>query len=475
MTKTILALTVAMMVAGCSMAPAYQRPAVPGGATWESSAASIAPRAWKTQFPDPVLQQLITTALDNNRDLRVAVLNVQLYEAQYRIQRASTLPTVSADASQTRTRTPATASSSGTASISNKYAANVGVTSYELNLFGRVASLKEQALETWLAKDETRRSTQIALVASVADAYLTLLADRDLLALAEATLQTEPETHALTQQKYDLGAGAEMDLAQSQTSLDSARVSAAQYRRLVNDDRHALTLLLGTSWPQAVKLPATLAGVQLPDVPVGAPSSLLFQRPDILAAEHSLKAANANIGAARAAFFPTISLTATAGTASTQLGDLFGGGSGAWSFVPQISLPLFDGGKRVADLDVADIETKQAVATYESTIQTAFKEVASGLDAQKEYVNQLSAQQALVKANERYFELADMRYNQGVDSYLTRLDAQRSLFSARQSLISTRLALLENQVALYKAVGGGWQAEESGAHSSLTAPSPDAE
>jgi multidrug efflux system outer membrane protein len=249
-----------------------------------------------------------------------------------------------------------------------------------------------------------------------------------------------------------------MGLAQGRTALENARVSQAQYQRQVKQDRNGLALLLGTEVPVLEGQPATLAEVKLAPIPVGAPSSLLQQRPDILAAEHSLKAANANIGAARAAFFPTISLTATAGTASNQLSGLFDGGTGTWTFMPQINLPIFDGGKRIADLDVAEVGTKQAVASYEKSIQTAFKEVADTLGAQADYQQQLQAQQDLVDANQTYFKLAEFRYEQGVDSYLTRLDAQRSLFSARQGLISTRLAQLSNQVALYKAVGGGWQA-----------------
>ncbi len=295
-------------------------------------------------------------------------------------------------------------------------------------------------------------------MASVANAYFTLLADQELLALSQATLATEQESYALTEHKYRLGAASEMELAQGRTALENAKVSQAQYQRLVKQDRNGLALLLGTDIPVLAAQPATLAEVKLAPIPVGAPSSLLQQRPDILAAEHNLKAANANIGAARAAFFPTISLTATAGTASNQLSGLFDGGTGTWTFMPQINLPIFDGGKRVADLDVAEVGTRQAVASYEKSIQTAFKEVADTLGAQADYAQQLQAQQALVDANLTYFRLAEVRYEQGVDSYLTRLDAQRSLFSAKQGLISTRLAQLNNQVALYKAVGGGWQA-----------------
>ncbi|WP_123246973.1 efflux transporter outer membrane subunit [Aeromonas dhakensis] len=462
MTKTLIALSVTLLLGGCSMAPDYQRPELPQGATWQSNqTGEAAVSSWRKQFLDPALQQLIATALENNRDLRIAALNVEAYEARYRIQRAAQLPTLAANGSGTRQQGSDDLSSTGQGTISSQYGANIGITAYELDLFGRIQSLKDQALETYLAQIETQRSTQIALVASVANAYLTLLADQELLALSEATLATEQESYGLTEHKYRLGAASEMELAQGRTALESAKVSLAQYQRQVKQDRNGLALLLGTGVPALMTQPATLAEVQLAAIPVGAPSSLLQQRPDILAAEHSLKAANANIGAARAAFFPTISLTATAGTASNQLSGLFDGGTGTWTFMPQINLPIFDGGKRIADLDVVEVSTRQAVASYEKSIQTAFKEVADTLGAQTDYQQQLQAQQELVKASQTYFKLAEVRYEKGVDSYLTRLDAQRSLFSAKQGLITTRLAQLSNQVALYKAVGGGWQAADS--------------
>lgn len=461
MTKTLIALSVTLLLGGCSMAPDYQRPELPQGATWQSNqTGEAAVSSWRQQFLDPALQQLIATALENNRDLRIAALNVEAYEARYRIQRAAQLPTLAANGSGSRQQGSDDLSSTGQGTISSQYGANIGITAYELDLFGRIQSLKDQALETYLAQVETQRSTQIALVASVANAYLTLLADQELLALSEATLATEQESYGLTEHKYRLGAASEMELAQGRTALESAKVSLAQYQRQVKQDRNGLALLLGTGVPALMTEPATLAEVQLAAIPVGAPSSLLQQRPDILAAEHSLKAANANIGAARAAFFPTISLTATAGTASNQLSGLFDGGTGTWTFMPQINLPIFDGGKRIADLDVAEVSTRQAVASYEKSIQTAFKEVADTLGAQTDYQQQLQAQQELVKASQTYFKLAEVRYEKGVDSYLTRLDAQRSLFSAKQGLITTRLAQLSNQVALYKAVGGGWQAAD---------------
>ncbi|MBP8126848.1 MAG: efflux transporter outer membrane subunit [Aeromonadaceae bacterium] len=459
MTKSFLAITIGLLLAGCSMAPDYQRPEVPQGASWQVSSDAKTNLGWQQQFSDPTLQSLIRSALENNRDLRLAALNVQSYEAQYRIQRAAQLPTLAVGASSSRQQTSGDLNGTGAEQISSQHSAEVGITAYELDLFGRVQSLKDQALETYLAQIETQRSTQISLVSSVASAYLTLVADQELLTLSQSTLDTEQESYQLTQKKFELGAASDMELAQSRTTLESARVSTAQYQRQVHQDRNALTLLLGTSLPSSLNLPTTLAEVNFAPIPVGAPSSLLQQRPDILAAEHSLKAANANIGAARAAFFPTITLTATAGTASNELGHLFDGGTGTWSFIPQLNLPLFDGGKRVADLDVAEVSEKQAVATYEKSIQTAFKEVADTLGTQEYYQQQWEAQQELVKANQRYFELAEHRYAQGVDSYLTRLDAQRSLFSAQQALVSTRLAQLSNQISLFKAVGGGWQAE----------------
>lgn len=459
MTKSFLAITIGLLLAGCSMAPDYQRPEVPQGASWQVSSDAKTNLGWQQQFSDPTLQSLIRSALENNRDLRLAALNVQSYEAQYRIQRAAQLPTLAVGASSSRQQTSGDLNGTGAEQISSQHSAEVGITAYELDLFGRVQSLKDQALETYLAQIETQRSTQISLVSSVASAYLTLVADQELLTLSQSTLDTEQESYQLTQKKFELGAASDMELAQSRTTLESARVSTAQYQRQVHQDRNALALLLGTSLPSSLNLPTTLAEVNFAPIPVGAPSSLLQQRPDILAAEHSLKAANANIGAARAAFFPTITLTATAGTASNELGHLFDGGTGTWSFIPQLNLPLFDGGKRVADLDVAEVSEKQAVATYEKSIQTAFKEVADTLGTQEYYQQQWEAQQELVKANQRYFELAEHRYAQGVDSYLTRLDAQRSLFSAQQALVSTRLAQLSNQISLFKAVGGGWQAE----------------
>ena len=459
MTKRPLAFLVSLLLTGCSLAPDYQRPESPVPASYTPTVTNNAVKAteWQQVFTDPALQKLIDTALKNNRDLRVAVLNVEAYQAKYRIQRAAQLPTLTASGYQSRQRIPETYN--GTAdTISTTDSATVGISAYELDLFGRVQSLKDQALETYLAQEATQRSTQLSLIANVASAYMTLLADQDLLRLAEQTAKSYEQSYQLIDQRYQAGISSSLDLSQSRSNLESVKSSLAQYRRQVMLDKNALQLLLGTSIPDGLS-------TGLPDqdltllTPLAAdmPSSLLTRRPDIQAAEHTLKAANANIGAARAAFFPTVSLTANAGSMSTSLSKLFDGGSGTWLFQPNISLPIFDWGSREAELDVTKIQKKIEIANYESAIQTAFKEVSDGLVSQDGYRQQLEAQQALVNANKTYYQLAQDRYEKGVDSYLTLLDAQRSLFSAEQTLVNTRLALLNNRVTLFKALGGGWE------------------
>ena len=459
MIKRPIALLVSLLLTGCSLAPDYQRPAAPIPVNYETKTSPAAVQAtdWQQVFTDPALKKLIDTALQNNRDLRVAVLNVEAYQAQYRIQRAAQLPDITATGYQARQRIPGTYSG-GASAISNTDSATVGISAYELDMFGRVQSLKDQALEKYLAQEETQRSTQLSLIANVATAYMTLLADHDLLHLAEQTAKSYEQSYQLIQQRYEAGISSSLDVSQSRSNLESVRSSLAQYRRQVALDQNALRLLLGTDIPAGLS-----SGLPEQDLTLLAslgadmPSSLLTRRPDILAAEHALKAANANIGAARAAFFPSISLTANAGSMSSSLNKLFDGGSGTWLFQPSINLPIFDFGSREAQLDVAKVQEKIEVATYEKAIQTAFKEVSDGLVAQEGYRDQLQAQQALVDANKTYYQLAQSRYEKGVDSYLTLLDAQRSLFSAEQGLVSTRLALLSNRVSLFKAVGGGWQ------------------
>ncbi len=451
MIKRPVALLVSLIMTGCSMAPDYHRPEspVPTAYTAPASVNTVAVTDWQQVFTDPALQKLIDTALKNNRDLRVAMLNVEAYQAQYRIQRAAQLPELSASGSQARQLSYD--------AISNKDTATIGISSYELDLYGRLKNLKDQALENYLAQEETQRSTQLTVIANVATAYLTLLADQDLLHLTEQTAKSYEESYKLTDQRYQAGIASALDLSQSHSNLESIKSSLAQYQRVVATDKNALQLLLGSPIPAGLStgLPEQDLALLAP-LAAGMSSDLLNRRPDILAAEHALKAANANIGAAKAAFFPTITLTANAGSMSSSLNQLFDSNSGSWLFQPSINLPIFDFGSRQAQLDVAKVQEKIEVATYEKVIQTAFSEVSNGLVSQEGYKQQLQAQQAFVDATRTYYQQAQNRYEKGIDSYLTLLDAQRSLFSAEQGLVSTRLAVLTNRITLFKALGGGW-------------------
>ena len=462
MRRSLLSLAVAsILLGGCSLIPDYQRPASPVDSLWPSeaggaqTATAAADLDWRAFFKDPALQSLIDTALANNRDLRVAALNVQAYAAQRQIQRSALFPSVTADGGATRQRLPGSLSSSGDPSISSQYSATVGA-SWELDLFGRLRSLDEQALQQYFATEEARRATQIALVASVANAWLTLQADQELLQLTQDTLKTYQQSFALTQRSYDVGVADALALAQARSAVESAQVSLAQYSRQVAQDRNALVVLLGSGKAGGLPAGQPLDDDLLLEVPAGLPSDLLQRRPDLRQAERQLQAANANIGAARAAFFPSVSLTANAGSLSPDLAGLFDAGSGSWLFQPSISLPIFNAGKLRASLDYAELQKDIQVASYEKAIQTAFQEVADGLAARATYQQQLDAQRALVKTNEEYYRLAERRYRTGVDSYLTLLDAQRQLFSVRQQLIGDRLAQLTSEVELYKALGGGW-------------------
>lgn len=470
MKQSLLTLAVtAALLGGCSLIPDYQRPDAPVAAAWPQgeaygSAASEGSHAaadlqWRAFFRDPALQQLVQVALENNRDLRVAALNVEAYRALYRIQRSELLPSVSADGSGTRQRLPANLSQTGAAGTSGQYSATLGANAWELDFFGRIRSLGEQALEQYLATEQAARSTQISLVASVANAYLQWQADLALLQLTQDTLKTYEDSYRLTQRSFDVGVADALALSQARSAVDSARVSLAQYRRLVAQDRNALTQLLGSGLPDDLPQGLALDAELLEAVPAGLPSDLLQRRPDLLQAEHQLKAANANIGAARAAFFPSVSLTANAGTASSQLSGLFDGGSGTWLFQPSISLPIFNAGRLRANLDYAELQKDIQVAQYEKAIQVAFQEVADRLAARTTYRAQLAAQRALLDTTETYYELAERRYRTGVDSYLTLLDAQRQLFGVRQQLIGDRLAQLVSEVELYKALGGGWSVD----------------
>ncbi|WP_454766862.1 AdeC/AdeK/OprM family multidrug efflux complex outer membrane factor [Cupriavidus campinensis] len=467
MRKTLIGLAACAALAGCSLIPNYERPAAPVEAAYPQGDAypaangngqvpAAAELGWRDYFSDPRLQRLIELALENNRNLRVAALNMEAYRAQYRIQRADLFPQVGAAGQGTRQRVPADLSSTGQRIISSSYGVSLGTTAWEIDLFGRLRSLSQAALEQYFASDEARRSTHIALVASVANAYLTLRTDEAQLALTRETLGTYERTYNLTRRSYEEGIASRLDLRQSQTQVENARTALSRYTRFVAQDANALTLLLGTSLPPDLPEGLSLEQKLVADVPPGLPSDLLQNRPDILAAEHRLKSANADIGAARAAFFPRISLTASAGTASRQLSGLFDAGSGTWLFSPQINLPIFTAGSLRASLDYARIQKDINVATYEQTVQSAFREVADGLAARGTFTDQLASQTRLVEASQDYFKLAEGRYRTGVDNYLTLLDAQRQLFAAQQVLIDARLNQLTSEVNLYKALGGGW-------------------
>ncbi|WP_443191023.1 AdeC/AdeK/OprM family multidrug efflux complex outer membrane factor [Pseudomonas indica] len=459
-------LLLALALGGCAnLAPDYQRPQAPVADQWPAQAESTSGNAsaeidWRSFFIDARLEQVVERALANNRDLRVAALNIEKARAQYRIQRAEQFPSVAASVSGTRSRTPASLNGGEAASIGSQYSAELGFSSYELDFFGRLKNLSESALEDYLALEETHRSTQISLVAEVANAWLTLAADKALLQLAEDTLKSQQASYELTRRSHDLGNSSGVALAQAQSTVESAREDVAEYTSQVRQDINALTLLVGDSVPDTL-LPATLdaEAAQLVEIPAGLPSSLLQRRPDVLAAEHDLKAANADIGAARAALFPSITLTGAAGTSSADLSGLFKGGSGAWSFAPSISVPIFNAGSLRASLESAKTEKAIQLATYEKTVQSAFREVADALAVRSTLQDRLNAQRALVEATERSYRLSDALYRNGANSYLEVLDAQRSLYSARQGLISLELSEQANRLTLYKVLGGGASTE----------------
>ncbi|MFL9814196.1 efflux transporter outer membrane subunit [Stutzerimonas sp. VN223-3] len=468
MNKSVLSLALMAALSGCSLIPEYQRPDAPTATSWpEGEAYTSAVNgaqgqqmdlAWEEFFRDPALRQLIGVALESNRDLRAAALNVDAYRALYRVQRADLLPAVSADGSGSRTRTPGDLNQTGQDGISSQYSATLGV-AWELDLFGRLGSLREQALQEYFATEAAQRSTRISLIASVANAWLTLQADQALLQVSRDTLKAFEESLELTQRSFDVGVASALELSQARSATDTARVGIERYTRQVAQDRNALTLLLGQNIPVSMPTDDRLKRDLLATLPVGLPSNLLYKRPDIIQAEYQLRAANANIGAARAAFFPRISLTGAVGTASSELSGLFDGGSSYWNFSPSISVPIFNAGQLRANLDYAEISRNIQVAQYESTIQTAFREVADGLAAQATYIRQVQAQRDLLETSEDYYRLAERRYRTGVDSYLVLLDAQRQLFDVQQQFISDRLAQMVSEVNLFKALGGGWDAE----------------
>jgi outer membrane protein, multidrug efflux system len=452
------------LAAACSLAPRYERPAAPvapafpGAPAAQPGATSPGDVGWRDVFGDPRLQALVSLALERNRDLRVSALNVELVRAQYRIQRAEQLPQVTGNASANVQRTPADLSPLGRATSGTAWSVGAGIPAFELDLFGRVRSLSSAALEQYLATEEARRSAHLALVAEVATQYLATRALDDQVALARSTLEAVAASLTLTRRSAEAGRVSELDLRTAESQVETARfnLSAAEQQRAQAEN--ALVLLVGGPVPTDLPAPLPLdAQPVVAELPAGVPSDVLVRRPDVLAAEHALKSANASIGAARAAFFPSISLTATGGTASSELSGLFGSGSATWIFFPRITVPIFAGGALRASLDVAEVRKSIEVAQYERAIQGAFREVADALVARAAIEDQLRAQTARVAAEGRRFQLSDRRYRAGIDSYLTVLTAQRDLFAAQQQLIQTRLSRLANLVDLYRALGGGWR------------------
>ncbi len=467
MKKKALAIFLTVIsLAGCTMIPKYSRPAPPVPAAWPSGpaykppdAGRTAPQAadvgWRDFYADERLQQVIDLALANNRDLRVAALDIEKAIGLYRIQRAQLFPVVSASGDMARARVPADLSMVGKPIIASQFDVGLGVSAWEIDFFGRIRSLKAAALEQYLATGHALRSAEISLAAQVAYTYLALAADRDNLKLSQSTFDARRSAYSLIERRYDVGSASALDLRQAQTAMEAARADVAAFTRVVALDENALDLLVGAQSPPAL-LPDGLDGVTPPkDISPGLSSDALLRRPDIMEAEDQLKAVNAAIGAARAAFFPRVALTTSTGTSSAELSGLFRPGSGVWAFAPQITLPIFDAGSRAAALKVAQTDRATNIALYEKAIQTAFREVADALAQRGTLDNQIAAQDALVEASAETYRLSNARYMKGIDNYLAVLDAQRSLYGAQQGLITLRLARLSYLVTLYKALGGG--------------------
>ena len=455
----------AALLSGCSMVPLYERPAAPVAPDWPAGTAKVADAEstvaaadipWQDFIGDARLRELIALSLQNNRDLRVAVLTIEQARAQYQIRRADQLPSLSAGVSGSRQP-----KADGSGDSASAYSAGLTLASWEIDFFGRVASLKEAALAQFFATQEARNAVQTSLVASVANAWLSLQTNTELLEVTLRTLNTREDSLRLNQLRFDQGVTSALDLRQAQSLTAAARATLAQQQRLRALDANVLTLLVGQPIPPQLLAAAPAAQQEgspalLADVPAGVPSDLLMRRADIRQAEQQLVAANANIGAARAAFFPRIALTAGFGTASSSLSGLFSSGSWGWTLAPQALLPIFDAGRNQAGLDSAQAGRAVAVAQYEKTIQVAFREVSDALAGRATLDDEVRAQQDQADAEADRFRLADLRYRNGVSSYLDVLDAQRALFATQQALARTQLAQRQNQVELYKALGGGW-------------------
>ena len=456
---------IGFFLSSCSLAPKYTQPMAPIPEQWPQGEAygndsavnqtmAVSELSLKEFFTDPKLQKIIETALTNNRDLQLAALNVERVRALYNIQKAELFPVVNAVGYGNKQRIPADLSTTGKSMTMEQYGVNMGIASWEIDFFGRIRSLKDRALEEYLATEEARCSAQIALVSEVARVYLTLAADRENLKLAQSTLKAQQASFDLIHQRYEIGIATEIDLYRAQTRVDAALRDVPRFTQLTAQDQNALNLLAGSPVPGDI-LPKDLSSISpFKKISPGLSSDTILTRPDIMAAEHRLKGAYAFIGAARAAFFPRISLTTAVGTASNELSGLFNSGSGTWNFTPQIAMPIFDA-RTWAALRVSKTDQKIVLTQYEKAIQTAFREVADALAVQGTINQQVSAQQSLVNATEKTYHLSNKRYTVGIDGYLSVLDAQRSLYVQQQVLIALRLAGLANQVRLYTVLGGG--------------------
>ena len=464
----MLVVAASFALSGCSLAPRYERPDLPVSAVWPESARisdeerdtadAAANRSWHTFFNDPAIIVLIDTAIANNRDLRMALINIEKVRAQYWIQRADQLPTINASGVATNQYLNKAISQRGEAVISRQYQASVGFTSFELDLFGRVRSLKESALQQFLATEETAKSVQVSLVAEVVQAYLQLTAQKELLTLAQSTYENRNKSYDLAKRMFDMGLTSQLTTNQAKMIAEEARVACAQFESAVGQAENALVMLLGAPIPEEVTLATNMREiVMFPDLPPGLPSDLMQRRPDIVAAEHRLMSMNANIGAARANFFPSISITGALGSIAPVYHDLFSRGAGTWLFEPRAVLPIFDTGRNWATLKMSEADRDMAVAAYEKTIQTAFREVADTLVRRATIGEQLNAQKSLLEATQATYDLSQNRYEIGLDSFINVLDAQRSLFSAQQGIINTVLLREVNALNLYKALGGGWE------------------
>ena len=463
--KSLPIILATLLLAGCTMAPTYKRPSMPVPENWPTGPAyQAAPSgqtgttpgnmAWHDFYLNEQMRQVIDLALKNNRDLRITALNIERAQALYRIKRADLLPSVYASGSGLRKGIPADLAKEGEAFTSKEYSVGLGITSWEIDFFGRVRSLKDQALQQYFATQEAWRSARIALMAEVARVYLALAADREGLKLSADTLKSQEESLRLIERRFNAGSSSMLDVRQAQTRVEAARRDVALFTARIAQDENALVFLVGASIPPNLLPSAMDPDAVLRDISVKLPSEVLLGRPDIMQAEDQLKAANAYIGVARAAFFPSITLTTSVGSASPELSHLFTAGAETWLFMPQVNMPIFDP-RTWAALKGVKAEREIALAQYEKAIQAGFREVADALAQRGTIGEQISAQVALVDAISEAYRLADARYQRGIDSYLTVLDAQRSLYAAQLVLIGLRLERLGNLVTLYKVLGGG--------------------